>query len=92
MDQPQTTNGESFGESENPGFDAAFLERQHGMFSCLPIDTDEQLAMESEFHIYMLPNARVNVAAMNATQSEVLARAFAAVRAERDRGARQASA
>jgi len=79
-------------ESENPGFDASFLERQHGMFSCLPINAEEQLAMEVEFHIYMLPNARVNVAAMNATQSEVLARAFAAARAERDRGARQASA
>ena len=79
-------------EAENPGFDASFLTRQHGMFSCLPIDADEQRRLEEEFHIYMLPHARVNVAAMNAAQSGVLARAFALVRAERGSGPRQASA
>ena len=79
-------------EAENPGFDASFLERQHGMFSCLPVDAGEQRLIEEQFHIYMLPNARVNVAAMNAAQSEVLARAFATVRAARGSGARQASA
>lgn len=79
-------------EEANPGFDASFIERQHGMFSCLPITSDEQRTIELQFHIYMLPNARVNVAAMNAAQSETLATAFAHVRAERVAGAQQATA
>lgn len=70
-------------EAADPDFDAAFIERQHGMFSCLPITADEQLQMERDYHIYMLPDARVNVAAMNAAQSAILAEAFAAIRASR---------
>ncbi|MDP6992976.1 MAG: hypothetical protein QGF87_01360, partial [Woeseiaceae bacterium] len=70
-------------EAANPDFDAAFVERQHGMFSCLPITVDEQFQMERDYHIYMLPDARVNVAAMNAAQSAILAEAFAAIRASR---------
>ena len=70
-------------EEVNPGFDASFIERQHGMFSCLPISEDEQMQMEQQFHIYMLPNARVNVAAMNSGQSITLAKAFASVLASR---------
>jgi len=79
-------------EDTNPGFDAAFIENQHGMFSCLPVSEAEQLLIEQQFHIYMLPNARVNVAAMNAEQSAILDEAFAFVRAERASAARQASA
>jgi aspartate/tyrosine/aromatic aminotransferase len=79
-------------EAANPGFDASFLEAQNGMFSCLPISEDEQLLMEQRFHIYMLPNARVNVAAMNDAQSAILAEAFALVRAGRVMSAQQASA
>ena len=71
-------------ERANPGFDASFIERQQGMFSCLPISAEEQLMMESRFHIYMLPPARVNVAAMNREQSRTLAEAFAWIRAQRD--------
>jgi aspartate aminotransferase len=78
-------------EEANRGFDAQFIERQHGMFSCLPISTEEQLVMERDFHIYMLPNARVNVAAMSGDQSATLAEAFAATRAART-GAERASA
>jgi aspartate/tyrosine/aromatic aminotransferase len=79
-------------EAQNPDFDASFLEAQNGMFSCLPISEDEQLLIERQFHIYMLPNARVNVAAMNAAQSSALAEAFAFVRAGRANLAQQASA
>lgn len=79
-------------EEANPGFDASFIESQHGMFSCLPISEAEQLMMEQQFHIYMLPNARVNVAAMSGDQSSTLADAFAFVRAERATQAQQASA
>jgi aspartate aminotransferase len=76
-------------EAVNPGFDASFLERQKGMFSCLPISESEQLLIERQFHIYMLPNARVNVAAMNDAQSSTLAEAFAFVRAGRTANAQQ---
>ena len=79
-------------EAANPGFDASFIERQHGMFSCLPISEEEQLAMERNYHIYMLPNARVNVAAMSGDQSATLASAFAAIRAARTTDAEAASA
>lgn len=79
-------------EDANPGFDAAFIESQRGMFSCLPLRDDEQRHMEDQFHIYMLPNARVNVAAMSARQSAVLADAFAFVRQHRSGNARQANA
>ena len=70
-------------EAANPDFDASFIERQHGMFSCLPISEQEQAFLEEQYHIYMLPDARVNVAAMLGNQSETLAEAFAAVRAKR---------
>jgi len=79
-------------ERLNPDFDASFLELQNGMFSCLPISDEEQLLIEREFHIYMLPNARVNVAAMNAAQSATLGEAFAFVRAQRAAEPQQASA
>jgi aspartate/tyrosine/aromatic aminotransferase len=79
-------------EAANPDFDASFLVAQNGMFSCLPISEDEQLLIEQRFHIYMLPNARVNVAAMNDAQSSTLAEAFAFVRAGRTADAQQASA
>lgn len=70
-------------EAENPGFDASFIESQLGMFSCLPISVDEQRHLEDEFHIYMLPDARVNVAAMSTHQAETLGRAFRIVRERR---------
>ncbi len=70
-------------EKANPDFDAEFIERQHGMFSCLPITEEEQQVMEQKYHIYMLPNARMNVAAMNSQQSAVLAEVFAEIRAGR---------
>ena len=63
-------------EAEIEGFDASYFERQLGMFSCLPISTDEQRLMEDLFHIYMLPNARVNVAAMKLSDARTLARSF----------------
>ena len=78
-------------EAANAGFDAGFIERQHGMFSCLPITVGEQQVLERRFHIYMLPNARVNVAAMNGRQAATLAEAFAFVRAARDAETRQAT-
>ena len=53
------------------------------MFSCLPITEEEQVFLEKQYHIYMLPDARVNVAAMLGNQSETLAAAFADVRAKR---------
>jgi len=78
-------------EAANPGFDAAFIERQNGMFSCLPVTAEEQRQMEQRCHIYMLPDARMNVAAMNAGQAATLAEAFAEVRAARGSPVRQAS-
>ena len=63
-------------EAEVEGFDASFIGRQLGMFSCLPIDSREQRLMEDLFHIYMMPDARVNVAAMKSSDARTLARSF----------------
>ena len=79
-------------EAVNPGFDASFIERQHGMFSCLPISAAEQRRMERDDHIYMLPNARVNVAAMIGNQAQSVAAAFARVRADREPAVERATA
>jgi aspartate aminotransferase len=79
-------------EAANPGFDASFIERQHGMFSCLPISAEEQRRMERDDHIYMLPNARVNVAAMIGNQAQSVAAAFARIRADREPAAERATA
>jgi aspartate aminotransferase len=70
-------------EAANPDFDASFIERQHGMFSCLPITANEQEFLENKYHIYMLPDARMNVAAMNSNQLSKLSEVFAEVRAAR---------
>ncbi|MBT3426507.1 MAG: aromatic amino acid transaminase [Gammaproteobacteria bacterium] len=69
-------------EQANPEFDASFIPRQKGMFSCLPLSEAQQLRMEQQYHIYMLPNARVNVAAMSVEQSQALASAFAGILSE----------
>jgi aspartate/tyrosine/aromatic aminotransferase len=53
------------------------------MFSCLPISAVEQRTLEDEFHIYMLPEARVNVAAMSSSQAITLATAFREIRERR---------
>ena len=73
-------------EAEIEGFDASFIESQLGMFSCLPIDTDEQRLMEDLFHTYMLPNARVNVAAMQLSDARTLARSFRGLMNRRSEG------
>ncbi len=70
-------------ESEISDFDASFIERQFGMFFCLPITDEEQRVLEDEFHIYMLPDARVNVAAMSSKEAQVLAGAFREIRERR---------
>lgn len=70
-------------EAENPGFDAGFIGQQLGMFSCLPITDAEQRTLEDEYHIYMLPDARVNVAALNAARAITVAKAFRAIRDRR---------
>jgi len=72
-------------EQAVPGFDAAFIERQKGMFSCLPLVQAEQQRLESEFGLFMLPHARLNFAALALSQAQRVARAFAATRDSRSR-------
>ena len=62
-----------------PGFDGTFLERQKGMFSCLPVSPAEQQRIENEFGIFMLPHARLNFAALAQSQAARVALAFATV-------------
>ncbi len=67
-------------ENQLDGFDGSFLERQKGMFSCLPVDADQQQRLEKEFGIYMLPMARMNFAALAQSQIEQVAQAISRTR------------
>ncbi|MGS2722212.1 aromatic amino acid transaminase [Porticoccus sp. GXU_MW_L64] len=63
-------------EDRAPDFNGAFLEQQKGMFSCLPVSPDQQAHMETEHGIYMLPNARINFAALAQSNVNRVAQAF----------------
>lgn len=47
------------------GLRGDYVVRQKGMFSCLPLTPAEQAEMERQHGIYMLPNARMNFAALS---------------------------
>ncbi len=62
------------------GLPADYIARQRGMFSCLPITEAEQAEIEGQHGIYMLPNARVNIAALNEDKVQRIASALRAQR------------
>lgn len=56
----------------------AYLARQRGMFSLLPTNRDQVMALRNDHGIYIIGNGRINVAALNASTAPVLARAIIA--------------
>lgn len=68
-------------EERDPNFNGAFLERQKGMFSCLPVSAQQQAYMETERGVFMLPGARMNFAALAQSNVARVARAFLEARA-----------
>lgn len=59
--------------------DFAFIEREKGMFSFLGLSADQARALRSEHSVYMLDSSRINVAGVNASNIDYLARAVGAV-------------
>ncbi|WP_347270635.1 amino acid aminotransferase [Rhizorhabdus histidinilytica] len=58
----------------------AFIGRQKGMFSTLPLSPDQVKAMREQHAIYMAGSGRINIAGLTPAKLAPLAAAFAAVR------------
>lgn len=58
----------------------AFIGRQKGMFSTLPLAPDQVKAMREDHAIYMAGSGRINIAGLTPAKLAPLAAAFAAVR------------
>lgn len=67
-------------EAMDPSQDAGYLVQQKGMFSCLPLSPEQQMEMEQKYGIYMLPNARINFAALAKDKAERVAKALLAIK------------
>jgi len=52
-------------ESRRPGHDFGWLTRQRGMFSLLGLDEQGLARLRSEFHVYVPPDGRINVAGIS---------------------------
>ncbi len=65
-------------ESET-GREFPFITRQKGMFSLLPLDSQRLRRLEIEHSIYMMPEGRINIAAMTPERIEPVAAAIGAV-------------
>ncbi|HEX9208044.1 MAG TPA: amino acid aminotransferase [Steroidobacteraceae bacterium] len=66
-------------ESRRPGQDFGWLTRQRGMFSLLGLDAAGLARLRGEFHIYVPPDGRINVAGISADNVERIADAVAAL-------------
>jgi aspartate aminotransferase len=53
-------------EARRPGHDFGWLTRQRGMFSLLGLDEPGLARLRSEFHVYVPPDGRINVAGISA--------------------------
>jgi aspartate/tyrosine/aromatic aminotransferase len=61
------------------GWDWDFLGRQKGMFSLLPLSPDDIARLRVEHGVYMMPDARINLAALTAEKAERVVDAIADV-------------
>jgi aspartate aminotransferase len=52
-------------EARRPGHDFGWLTRQRGMFSLLGLDEPGLARLRSEFHVYVPPDGRINVAGIS---------------------------
>lgn len=56
-----------------------FLRQQKGMFSCLPLNSEQLAELEQEHRIYLLHSGRINFAAMTENHAERIAKSIYAV-------------
>ena len=64
---------------EATGRDFGFIRREKGMFSFLGLSQEQVQALREKHSVYMLGSSRINVAGVNASNIDYLARAIAAV-------------
>lgn len=64
------------------GFDFAFVKRQKGMFSLLPLSASQVVKLRSYHGIYMMPDARINLAAVSPDKVERIVSAIAQILAD----------
>ena len=64
-----------------PGTDFGFITRQRGMFSYSGLTKEQVTALRERHSIYAIDSGRICVAALNARNLEVVAKAIAAVSA-----------
>ena len=62
-----------------PGRDFRFMLQQRGMFSYSGLDRDQVARLRDEFAIYAIDSGRICVAALNARNTDYVARAIATV-------------
>jgi aspartate/tyrosine/aromatic aminotransferase len=62
-----------------PDVDFSFVARQLGMFSLLPLSTQQIQRLRDERHIYLPGDGRINVAGINQNNVGYLAESLAAV-------------
>ena len=59
--------------------DFSFIQREKGMFSFLGLRVEQARRLREEYSVYMLDSSRINVAGVNASNSDYLADAVAGV-------------
>lgn len=64
---------------QSTGADFAFIERERGMFSFLGLSAEQAIQLREKYSVYMLESSRINVAGINDSNIEYVARAVADV-------------
>ncbi|MBU3672093.1 MAG: aspartate/tyrosine/aromatic aminotransferase [Sinobacteraceae bacterium] len=57
--------------------DFGWIKQQRGMFSRLPLSPEQVVRMRDQYHIYMAPDARINVAGVSPSTVDYLAKSIA---------------
>ncbi|MDR2926140.1 MAG: aminotransferase class I/II-fold pyridoxal phosphate-dependent enzyme, partial [Azoarcus sp.] len=66
-------------KAEGVSKDFSFIAKQRGMFSFTGLTKEQVERLQKEFAIYAVSSGRINVAALNAKNLPVVAKAIAAV-------------
>ncbi len=61
------------------GSDFAWVKQQRGMFSRLPLSTEQVITAREQHHIYMAPDGRINIAGVSPSNVDRLAESLATV-------------
>lgn len=65
--------------SASSGEDFSWIKQQRGMFSKLPLSTEQVVAAREQHHIYMAPDGRINIAGVSPSNVEHIATSIASL-------------